>query len=82
MPSVQAQLNNSQVIIKLPDASRSLPQVIPIMCQLQSTDGRPGETLNIARIQYLARVDPIHKRVTMLSIPRDTRVLWKAPMKD
>ena len=25
----------------------------------------------------MARVDPIHKRVTMLSIPRDTRVLWK-----
>ena len=49
----------------------------PYYMLLLGTDGRPGETEYRADSIILARVDPIHKRVTMLSIPRDTRVLWK-----
>ena len=77
--NVQAQLNNSQVITAELRQSLQEPSAPsdPYYVLLLGTDGRPGETEYRADSIILARVDPIHKRVTMLSIPRDTRVLWK-----
>jgi cell envelope-related transcriptional attenuator len=77
--SVQAQLNNSQVITAELRQTLQEPTAPsdPYYVLLLGTDGRPGETEYRADSIILARVDPIHKRVTMLSIPRDTRVLWK-----
>ena len=77
--SVQAQLNNSQVITAELRQTLQEPSAPsdPYYMLLLGTDGRPGETEYRADSIILARVDPIHKRVTMLSIPRDTRVLWK-----
>ena len=77
--SVQAQLNNSQVITAELRQTLQEPSAPsdPYYVLLLGTDGRPGETEYRADSIILARVDPIHKRVTMLSIPRDTRVLWK-----
>lgn len=77
--NVQAQLNNSQVITAELRQTLQEPSAPsdPYYVLLLGTDGRPGETKYRADSIILARVDPIHKRVTMLSIPRDTRVLWK-----
>ena len=77
--SVQAQLNNSQVITAELRQTLQEPSAPsdPYYVLLLGTDGRPGETEYRADSIILARVDPIHKRVTMLSIPRDTRILWK-----
>ena len=77
--NVQAQLNNSQVITAELRQTLQEPSAPsdPYYMLLLGTDGRPGETEYRADSIILARVDPIHKRVTMLSIPRDTRVLWK-----
>lgn len=77
--NVQAQLNNSQVITAELRQTLQEPSAPsdPYYVLLLGTDGRPGETEYRADSIILARVDPIHKRVTMLSIPRDTRVLWK-----
>ena len=77
--SVQAQLNNSQVITAELRQTLQEPSAPsdPYYVLLLGTDGRPGETEYRADSIILARVDSIHKRVTMLSIPRDTRVLWK-----
>lgn len=77
--NVQAQLNNSQVITDELRQTLQEPTAPsdPYYVLLLGTDGRPGETEYRADSIILARVDPIHKKVTMLSIPRDTRVLWK-----
>lgn len=77
--NVQAQLNNSQVITAELRQTLQEPSAPsdPYYVLLLGTDGRPGETEYRADSIILAHVDPIHKRVTMLSIPRDTRVLWK-----
>ena len=77
--NVQAQLNNSQVITAELRQTLQEPSAPsdPYYVLLLGTDGRPGETEYRADSIILARVDPIHKRVTMLSIPRDTRILWK-----
>ena len=77
--NVQAQLNNSQVITAELRQTLQEPSAPsdPYYVLLLGTDGRPGETEYRADSIILARVDPIHKRVAMLSIPRDTRVLWK-----
>lgn len=77
--NVQSQLNNSQVITAELRQTLQEPSAPsdPYYVLLLGTDGRPGETEYRADSIILARVDPIHKRVTMLSIPRDTRVLWK-----
>ena len=73
MASVQTRLNNPRVINDdLRSSLKEQPYVL-----LLGTDGRPGETEYRADSIILARVDPAQKRVTLLSIPRDTYVTWK-----
>lgn len=48
----------------------------PYYVLLLGTDGRPGETTYRADTIILARIDPPNKRITLLSIPRDTMVEW------
>lgn len=77
--SVQTRLNNPRVINN--DLRSSLKEQPvnsdPYYVLLLGTDGRPGETEYRADSIILARVDPAKKRVTLLSIPRDTYVTWK-----
>lgn len=49
----------------------------PYYALLMGTDGRSGDTEYRADSIILARVDPARKRVTLLSIPRDTRIVWQ-----
>ncbi len=83
--NVQTRMNNRQVIT--PELQQSLADTTqdstpsepndPYYVLLLGTDGRPGETDYRADTIILARVDPPNKRVTLLSIPRDTMVEWK-----
>ncbi|WP_130811613.1 LCP family protein [Olsenella sp. Marseille-P4559] len=83
--SVQSRMNNGQVIT--PELEQSLSAATdgnepstpndPYYVLLLGTDGRPGETDYRADTIILARIDPPNKRVTLLSIPRDTMVEWK-----
>ena len=79
MVSVQIRLNNPRVIND--DLRNSLKEQPvnsdPYYVLLLGTDGRPGEMEYRADSIILARVDPAQKRVTLLSIPRDTYVTWK-----
>ena len=79
MASVQTRLNNPRVINN--DLRSSLKEQPvnsdPYYVLLLGTDGRPVETEYRADSIILARVDPAQKRVTLLSIPRDTYVTWK-----
>lgn len=83
--NVQTRMNNRQVIT--PELQQSLATSSednapatpndPYYVLLLGTDGRPGETDYRADTIILARIDPPNKRVTLLSIPRDTMVEWK-----
>ena len=82
---VQNRMNNRLVIT--PELQQSLASSSddntpaepndPYYVLLLGTDGRPGETDYRADTIILARIDPPNKRVTLLSIPRDTMVQWK-----
>lgn len=77
--SIQMRLNNSEVIndnLRSTLTEQTAPSD-PYYMLLLGTDGRPGETEYRADSIILARVDPANKRVTLLSIPRDTYVTWK-----
>lgn len=76
---VDARLNNVDVVtVELKQAlvERSAPSD-PYYVLLMGTDGRPGETSYRADSIILTRVDPQQKQVTLLSIPRDSKVVWK-----
>ena len=78
MVSVQTRLNNPRVNNDLRSSLKEQPvNSDPYYVLLLGTDGRPGETEYRADSIILARVDPAQKRVTLLSIPRDTYVTWK-----
>ena len=49
----------------------------PFYTLLLGTDGRPGETSYRSDSIILARIDPVEKEATLISIPRDTKVTWK-----
>ena len=49
----------------------------PFYTLLLGTDGRPGETSYRSDSIILARIDPIDKEATLISIPRDTQVTFK-----
>ena len=49
----------------------------PFYTLLLGTDGRPGETSYRSDSIILARIDPVDKKATLISIPRDTKVTWK-----
>ena len=44
----------------------------PFYVLLLGTDGRPGETQYRSDSIILARIDPVEKNATLISIPRDT----------
>ena len=46
----------------------------PFYMLLLGTDGRPGEDTFRSDTIVVARIDPTHKQVTLLSIPRDTKI--------
>lgn len=49
----------------------------PFYMLLLGTDGRPGETEYRSDSIILARIDPTGKQATLISIPRDTKVVYK-----
>lgn len=49
----------------------------PFYMLLLGTDGRPGEEQYRSDSIILARIDPIEKRAMLISIPRDTKVVFK-----
>ena len=49
----------------------------PFYVLLLGTDGRPGEDTYRADSIILARIDPTQKPATLISIPRDTKVVWR-----
>lgn len=49
----------------------------PFYMLLLGTDGRPEEDTYRTDSIILARVDPINKQVTLISVPRDTKVVYK-----
>ncbi|MFR3451992.1 MAG: LCP family protein [Collinsella sp.] len=49
----------------------------PFYMLLLGTDGRPGEDVYRSDSIILARVDPVEKKAALISIPRDTRVVYK-----
>lgn len=48
----------------------------PFYVLLLGTDGRPGEDTYRADSIILARIDPTQKQATLISIPRDTKVVY------
>lgn len=73
---IASKLNNSELI------TDSLLAVLvdsdvtkdPFYMLLLGTDGRPGEETYRSDTIVLARIDPTQKQVTLISIPRDTKV--------
>ena len=77
--SVQARMNDSSVVdVELTEhLADPVEAGDPYYVLLLGTDGRPGETTYRSDTIILTRVDPKAKTVTMLSLPRDTRVVYK-----
>lgn len=79
LAGLENRMNNTQVVtVELKQAlvERSAPSD-PYYVLLMGTDGRPGETSYRADTIILTRIDPKTKQVTLLSIPRDSKVVWK-----
>lgn len=73
---VTSQMNNKNVIdtsLKS-ELKKSKMTTEPFYVLLLGTDGRPGEKSYRSDTIMLARVDPVGKHVTLVSIPRDTMV--------
>jgi polyisoprenyl-teichoic acid--peptidoglycan teichoic acid transferase len=73
----QSKIND--VMVSNPGLAKSLQQDTPppgkpFYMLLMGDDRRPGETIARSDTIIVARIDPQLKRVSMLSIPRDTRV--------
>lgn len=64
--------DNLRAILADSDVARE-----PFYMLLLGTDGRPGETSYRTDSIILARIDPIQKQVTLISVPRDTKVEYK-----
>lgn len=76
---IVSKLNNGEVITSglLSSLTDSDVTRDPFYMLLLGTDGRPGDTSYRADSIILARVDPKAKQVTLISIPRDTKVEYK-----
>lgn len=74
--NVVSKLNNGEVITSnlLDTLADSNVTKDPFYMLLLGTDGRPGDSAYRADSIILARVDPGNKQVTLISIPRDTKV--------
>lgn len=74
--NITSQLNDSNVVS---DSLKSELKTVsvttePFYMLLLGTDGRPGETSYRSDTIMLARIDATAKKVTLISIPRDTMV--------
>lgn len=76
---IVSKLNDGEIITSGLLASLTDSDVTrdPFYMLLLGTDGRPGDTAYRADSIILARVDPKAKQVTLISIPRDTKVEYK-----
>ena len=76
---IVSKLNNGEIITSglLSSLTDSDVTRDPFYVLLLGTDGRPGDTAYRADSIILARVDPKAKQVTLISIPRDTKVGYK-----
>lgn len=76
---IVSKLNNGEIITSglLSSLADSDVTRDPFYMLLLGTDGRPGDTAYRADSIILARVDPKAKQVTLISIPRDTKVEYK-----
>lgn len=74
--SISDQLNDSNVISSDLEAELKQTSITsePFYMLLLGTDGRPGETTYRSDTIMLARIDPVNKQMTLVSIPRDTMV--------
>lgn len=74
--SITGRLNDSEVISSglKSELKQSELTTEPFYMLLLGTDGRPGETSYRSDTIMLARIDPVNKKVTLVSIPRDTMV--------
>lgn len=75
--SIQMRMNNASTITDslrstLYDALNGDPYYVLLL----GTDGRPGETDYRSDTIVLMRVDPSNKVVTLVSIPRDTKITY------
>lgn len=73
---IAGKLNNGQLITSdlLATLVDSNVTKDPFYMLLLGTDGRPGEETYRSDTIVLTRIDPQRKQVTLISIPRDTRV--------
>lgn len=65
---------NSDLLATLTDSDVARE---PFYMLLLGTDGRPGEEIYRTDSIILARIDPVNKGATLISIPRDTHVTYK-----
>lgn len=74
--SITSRLNDSSVISSglKSELKQSDLTTEPFYMLLLGTDGRPGETTYRSDTIMLARIDPVNKKMTLVSIPRDTMV--------
>ena len=77
--NIAAKMHNGKVITNdllstLVDSNVSKD---PFYILLLGTDGRPGEDTYRSDLIILARIDPSEKKATLISIPRDTKVVYK-----
>lgn len=76
LSNIAGRLNNNQIITSdllttLLDTNETKE---PFYMLLLGTDGRPGEDSYRADSIVLARIDATNKQVTLISIPRDTKI--------
>ena len=76
--NLASKLNNGEVITSslLSTLADSEVTQDPFYVLLLGTDGRPGDESYRSDSIILARVDPTEKQVTLISIPRDTKVTY------
>lgn len=77
--NISSKLHNGQVITNdlLGTLVDSNVAKDPFYILLLGTDGRPGEDSYRSDSIILARIDPVEKKATLISIPRDTKVVYK-----
>lgn len=76
--SIVSRINDSSVINNDLLATLTDSDVArePFYMLLLGTDGRPGEEIYRTDSIILARIDPVNKGATLISIPRDTHVTY------
>ncbi|MCI1665702.1 MAG: LCP family protein [Atopobiaceae bacterium] len=75
--SIQSRLNGSNITEGLKSTLVDQTATDPYYVLLLGTDGRPGESDYRSDTIILVRIDPSSRKVTMISIPRDTKVTYE-----